>query len=270
MAARTFLVAGPLPALPQPDNGVGDGDPLPRRRPERNATGRVGAAALRRKSDRVVRAGGPEHGSLHGVAGVADLPPPSNLRDDCEAVQRRYPAPGAAPFPVTSAPTVLGRGAKTKTKQEERISALSVYALRRPGVISREASGGTRLAGIPSGSATRNHRARSVSRSRSASSASGACSPRPSRPRRSAYPRAQACRTGSAASRRGLSTDRAARSRTRRPRVLSKQAVTDAAASCHRVSFNKSCYRRCRLPPAPLQAAGLEVDLSSGSETDPE
>mmetsp|Transcript_6934 Transcript_6934/g.21907 ORF Transcript_6934/g.21907 Transcript_6934/m.21907 type:complete len:260 (-) Transcript_6934:63-842(-) len=71
--------------------------------------------------------GGPEHGNLHGVAGIADAPPPSNLRDDCEAVLRRYPAPGAAPLPVTSAPTVLGRGAKTKTKQEARTAALSLY-----------------------------------------------------------------------------------------------------------------------------------------------
>ncbi|KAH8067627.1 hypothetical protein JL721_7473 [Aureococcus anophagefferens] len=53
--------------------------------------------------------GGPEHGNLHGVRGVADEPPAADLRALSEAVSR----PDAA---ATRAPTVLGRGRKKKAK----------------------------------------------------------------------------------------------------------------------------------------------------------
>ncbi|KAH8098193.1 glycerophosphodiester phosphodiesterase [Aureococcus anophagefferens] len=52
--------------------------------------------------------GGPEHGNLHGVRGVADEPPAADLRALSEAVSR--------PDAATRAPTVLGRGRKKKAK----------------------------------------------------------------------------------------------------------------------------------------------------------
>ena len=66
--------------------------------------------------------GGPEHGNLHGVRGVADEPPAADLRALSEAVSR----PDAA---ATRAPTVLGRGRKKKTKTvlEARTEALAMY-----------------------------------------------------------------------------------------------------------------------------------------------
>ncbi|KAK7242611.1 hypothetical protein SO694_00016116 [Aureococcus anophagefferens] len=66
--------------------------------------------------------GGPEHGNLHGVRGVADEPPAADLRALSEAVSR----PDAA---ATRAPTVLGRGRKKKAKTvlEARTEALAMY-----------------------------------------------------------------------------------------------------------------------------------------------
>jgi len=79
-----------------------------------------------KSGDAILFHGGPEHGNLHGVAGVKDEPPPEDLRARCEAVARRFPKPGAV-VAETRAPTVLGRGGGKKTVLQQRTEKLSLY-----------------------------------------------------------------------------------------------------------------------------------------------
>ena len=79
-----------------------------------------------KSGDAILFHGGPEHGNLHGVAGVKDEPPPVDLRARCEAVARRFPKPGAV-VAETRAPTVLGRGGGKKTVLQQRTEKLSLY-----------------------------------------------------------------------------------------------------------------------------------------------